>query len=67
MKMHLLTQTQINELNSLNTDNSMFICCDHVLGPCVGEHDFDGTNFIHHKNLLDSWNLPLVEITINDF
>lgn len=66
MKVYLLNEQQINELNSLNTDNATFICCDHGLGPCVGETDFFDPVFISHKQLLDSWNLSLEEVTTND-
>jgi len=66
MKLYLLTEQQINELNSLNTHNATFICCDHGLGSCVGETDFDDPAFANHKELLDSWNLPLEEISTDD-
>lgn len=66
MKIYLLTESQVSELQKLNTQEATFVCCDHGLGPCVGENDFDDSVFINHKELLDSWNLNLEEIAEND-
>ncbi len=66
MKVHLLTENQVSELIQLNTQEATFICCDHGLGPCVGENDFDLPQFKSHKDLLDSWNLNLEEVAEND-
>ena len=67
MKIYLLNNEQVNELNALNRQDATFVCCDHGLGPCVGENDFDDPVFSNHKNLLSSWNLNLEEITTNGY
>jgi len=67
MKIYLLTNEQVNELNALNSENATFVCCDHGLGPCVAKNDFDDAVFINHKNLLGSWNLTLEEIITDDY
>ena len=65
MKVYLLTESQVSQLQQLNTQEATFVCCDYGLGFCVGENDFDLPQFKSHKDLLDSWNLILERVEEN--
>lgn len=67
MKVHLLSSEQIAALSALNTTSVLFVGCDYGAGPCVGEHDLDHEDFASHKALLDSWELPLVEVEFPEY
>jgi hypothetical protein len=66
MNVYLLTSEQAKQLQALNTATVCFVTCDFGAGLCVGEHDLDDPAFAAHKALLDSWNLPLTEIEMQD-
>ncbi len=62
MNVYLLNDEQISALVALNSQSAFLVVCDHGLGPCVGEHDFDPTAFADHKALLDTYGLSLTEV-----
>jgi len=65
MNIYLLSEDQVAQLRSLNTDNIQFIPCDHGSGLCVGATDLDAPEFSDHKALLDSWGLSITYIEIS--
>ena len=56
-----LTLDQVQQLEALNKPNLCFCACSHPDHDfTVGETDLDAPEFSQHKELLESFNIPLV-------
>lgn len=63
---YILTETQKEQIQALNTSTVHVFVMDFGSGPCIGENDLEHEAFSAHKALLDSFEIELTEIEIPD-